>query len=128
MTITDKKGKPLSEKQTAVIAATLDSIRTSPIKDRIQDALLYGSTARGDSKYYSDVDILITVDGLQEMDDNEYDELKKIKLTHMKKKPYLFPELDIHAMDTEQWKNGNDIYTKNIRRDHIKLWNRTETD
>lgn len=80
--------------------------------DKIQSLYLYGSCARGDQQYDSDVDILVVSDTLTKK------EIHQMKLDVISD-DYTLPEVELKITDgqiSDKW------FLENIKKDGVLLW------
>ena len=82
---------------------------------------LYGSCARGDAGYMSDIDILAVVP----------DELSDMEICrNYKPELYAFledgkpgePEIDLHIISKHKWDSGDSQFIRNVKKENIKLY------
>lgn len=88
----------------------------------ILEVWLYGSYARNDNNYFSDIDILLVLN-----DDN----FNKNNILKLKSETlgYNYPDLDIHCIQYDEfYTDQNDCYVKNIKNEGKILWKKTITN
>lgn len=99
----------------------MERISKSSLSKYVKDVVLYGSTARGDAKPSSDVDLLLVLD----------DKIKNYKryndvITYLKGNistdDYSLPEADLHVVYDETWKNNFNAYFFNVRKEGFSIW------
>ena len=97
-------------------------IRKSSLSKYVKDVVLYGSTARGEAQPSSDVDLLMVLD-------DKIKDCKRFKdvITYLKgnisSEDYSLPEADLHVVFDGNWKENNDAYFSNIKREGFSVWN-----
>lgn len=107
------------------IRYAVNAIQTSEICKYVSAVYLYGSCARGQQKYNSDVDLLIQMD--DDFDIKKYSS-QVFSLKNMIMPDDLsLPEIDAKIIVGDQWKKSDDIFYKNIRRDGKLVWQRKLT-
>lgn len=83
----------------------------------INEIWLYGSCARNEENYMSDVDLLVMIP-------EEYFEKKILRQIKTETPGYKLPDVDIHCdignLYNEEY--NEDCYIKNIRKDAIKIY------
>ena len=106
----------VDESHLTTIQHAKSQIRKSPLSRYVKDVVLYGSTARGQSKPSSDVDILIVL----------YEKVKNRKqyndwITYLKGNistdDYTLPETDLHVAFYDNWVENKNAYLSNIRKE-----------
>lgn len=79
---------------------------------------LFGSYARGENKYNSDVDILI------QYNDRFTVETGRSMRIAANPDDYRLPEVELKFVQGEEWKKKEDQFSRNLRKDAVKLWER----
>lgn len=121
MTADEKILKELPEKGRGSVEYAFRQIEQSPLLEHINRIILYGSMARGDSTYKSDVDMFIEFDGKLNTDDRQT--RADIRLLRCEVIPnYPFPEVDLHTAVGTDWTESPKTYYKNILKDGKILW------
>lgn len=115
------------EKHSKTIDHIVRTLKNSDISPYIVDVLLYGSCARHQEKYGSDVDVLIIIS-----DDAPTDYAFKKELLYLKADLYPENEMDPAEVDSKfiplnTWLNSSMLYYRIIRREGVSLWNQKET-
>lgn len=101
----------------------LSEIKSADIAQFVQHIYLYGSCARNEQSYGSDVDLLLELS-------NSFDSVDKRKKSAMiselrsrlSNHDNTLPEIEFKLVIGSQWKTDNTIFFANVRRDGIKLW------
>lgn len=117
-----KNGASLpSRRQIEAINYCLKNIKESPIFSYVKRIYLYGSVARGEGKWSSDVDIFLVLD-----DDTSRKKLKDwiIALRSLRSKgDILFPEYDLHYAFEETWEcEKKSTFLSFVQKEGILLW------
>lgn len=83
----------------------------------INEIWLYGSCARNEESFMSDVDLLVMIP-------EEYFVKNVLRLIKTETPGYQFPDVDIHCDIGKLYNKefDNDNYIKNIRKDAIKIY------
>ncbi len=106
----------------ATIEDARDNIRKSPLSKYVKDVVLYGSTARGQAKPSSDVDILLVLDEAVKSHRKYNDWITYLK-GNISSEDYTLPETDLHVVFDENWKENGNAYFSNIRKEGFSIWN-----
>jgi len=103
----------LSPQEEVIIKKLIDVFSDNP---DVEEIILYGSRARGDSDENSDMDILVLYSG----------EIKNIEAIKMKVleeiEDYLY--LSIVPYHVEEFREGKDEFVKNVKKEGIVIWRR----
>ena len=111
----------IDERHLAAIEHARAKILKSPLAKYVKDVVLYGSTARGQAKPSSDVDMLMVLD-------KAIKNYKKYQawLTYLKgnisSDDYTMPEADLHVVFDENWDDNNEAYFMNIKKEGFSIW------
>ena len=97
-------------------------IRKSPLSRYVKDVVLYGSTARGQSKHSSDVDMLMVLDSSVKNYRKYNDWITYLK-GNISSDDYRLPEADLHVAFDEKWKERGNAYFSNIKKEGFSIWN-----
>lgn len=103
------------------LSEALQGIKKSFIVDYIKDVYLYGSLARGDFSWDSDIDLLMV---LKEDAQNN----KKVKKEIIWLKGNLTgdelhaPEIDLKVVFGDEWKKNPGIFYRTILEEGVNLW------
>ena len=112
----------IDERHLAAIEHARAKILKSPLAKYVKDVVLYGSTARGQAKPSSDVDMLMVLD-------KTIKNYKKYQawVTYLKgnisSEDYTLPEADLHVVFDENWNDARNAYFFNIREEGFSIWN-----
>ena len=103
------------------IEYALEFLKNNILKDYINNVILFGSCARKENKFNSDIDLLIVFsEDIKNV--NRYNkEIRLIKsdLSYINDE---LPEIDIKAFIGKEWENDNSLFCTLIRKDGIELW------
>lgn len=88
------------------------SILTSKYYNEIDAVILYGSCARGEQRYHSDIDLLVIAKSLTPR------QIRKMKLDVISD-DYHLPDIELRVTDGTF---ANSLMGKNIRKDGKLLW------
>lgn len=78
--------------------------------------ILFGSCARSQSRYESDIDLLLLV--------KELPSSREIRRLKMKLGEQIALEVDLKVSTAEAFANSTDFFIHNIKRDGVTLWKR----
>ena len=95
------------------IASALNIILNSSLQ--ANTVLLYGSRARGNAKFESDIDLLVLLDSPFKASDVA----KARSLLSV-----VFPEVDAHFMLSKEYDSYSNTYMNNVKKDGVIIWNR----
>lgn len=99
-------------------------IKQSKIAPFVQDLYLYGSCARNEQDYDSDVDLLLELS-----DDIDLDKYRSdLLILRSKVMPISddLPEVDLRIEIGDKWKNSSLFFYQNVKKDYISVWNKKE--
>lgn len=108
------------ERFTQSLFSAVRTLEKSPIAQYITHVYLYGSCARGDYRFSSDIDLFLVLDESAKKDtvNKELTRLRgDISPTDINS-----VQIDLHATIGDTWENDGSLYHKNIRKDGIDLW------
>ena len=107
-------------RQENALSYALDALRKSSISAYVKYVYLYGSCARSQARYDSDVDLFLVLrDDLPISEHRE--ELRKIKSKVMSD-DIDDPEVDLKIVIGDAWETSNMLYYQNIRKEGIGVW------
>lgn len=96
-------------------------IHKSPLSKYVKDVVLYGSTARGQSKPSSDVDILLVLDAAIKSH-RKYNDWITYLRGNISSDDYTLPEADLHVVFDANWEDNKTAYFSNIRKEGFSIW------
>jgi len=99
-----------------------DKIHKSPLSKYVRDVILYGSTARGQAKPSSDVDILLVL-GEEVKNHRKYNDWINYLKGNISSDDFTMPEADLHVVFDENWTKNNSAFFFNVRKEGISIWN-----
>ena len=111
----------VDERHLATIEQALAKIRKSPLSRYVKDVVLYGSTARGQSKHSSDVDMLMVLDNCVKNYRKYNDWITYLK-GNISSDDYRLPEADLHVVFDEKWMEKSNAYFSNIKKEGFSIW------
>lgn len=94
----------------------LDILKQECYKKYIRAIYLYGSCARGEQKYHSDVDLFLFLD--DDVPDGVVREMRSEVVPH-----YTLPEVELKTSKSDEFSSSYH-FNKNIERDGRLLWER----
>ncbi len=99
----------------------INKINESIFVGSVKAIILYGSCARGNAKYTSDVDILVEVDeSVKQINGYKRAALDLVSEGHCI--PDDLPDVDIRFQFGDSWRQNPTMYYWNIKREGIELW------
>lgn len=98
----------------------LSVLRSSDIAKCIKHVYMYGSCARQEQTYGSDVDLFVELDANTDRD-HYHSELIRLRGDVS---PVInnLPDVDLHFTYGEDWKKDGQIYHENIKKEGIDVW------
>lgn len=96
-------------------------IHKSPLSKYVKDVVLYGSTARGQSKPSSDVDILLVLDTAIKSH-RKYNDWITYLRGNISSDDYTLPEADLHVVFDANWEDNKTAYFSNTRKEGFSIW------
>ena len=113
--------REMSERHKNAMTYALKKIQQSPIAVYVKNVILYGSCARGEASWGSDVDLCVLLN----------EDVRKLpnyaQIIHLLKGT--ISEDDAHSAETDikfvigdEWQNSGMLYLKNLRKDGIPVW------
>lgn len=112
---------PILRKRTNVsLLYALSILQKSDISHFINHVYLYGSCARLEQNYNSDVDILVEL-----ADDTNIDKYRSDIISLKGKVSPLdlaLPIVDMHVVVGSKWMSSNLLYYQNVKRDGVDVW------
>ena len=110
----------MKERQKKAIDYAIEQIKASPLYPYVDTVYLYGSCARGEEKWDSDVDIFIQLkEEYREHPEMRYEMLMLISIATSPE--VRDAEADVKIVVGDRWKSDNGLYYQNVRRDGIVL-------
>lgn len=107
-------------KSKASLKYAIKTIMESPLASYVERLILYGSCARNQQTYNSDVDLLLVLS--TKIDNKKYhDELIMLKSSVIPCELDL-PEVDLTIVIGNAWESNPMLYYQNIRREGIDVW------
>jgi len=110
-----------SERQSKALQYAIDQIKQSPICPFVSELYLYGSCARNEEKFDSDVDLLLELH-----DDFPVDSPLRIDLVRLRSNVSSGdiddPETDLKVVIGNTWKDNKMWYYRNVRKEGKKIW------
>ena len=116
----NNKNSAVVKRSNYAIQYALKQIKGFPVAPYVTKLLLFGSCARLQQTFSSDVDLLLEVS--ENITENRRTELVKLKgmVTPIDVDA---PEVDLRILVGNAWEKNPMLYYKNIRRDGIDIWN-----
>lgn len=108
------------ERSMQSISYAVKQIKKSTLAPYIQKLYVYGSCARGEQGYDSDVDLFMELS-----DDINLAQYKNDVLmlkTEVSPLDYTLPEVDLKVVVGKTWMKNNMLYYKNVKKEGIDIW------
>ena len=112
----------VDERHLTTIEHAKSKIRKSPLSKYVKDVILYGSTARGQSRYSSDVDMLVVLDN-RIKNHKRYNDWITYLRGNITPDDFTLPEADLHVVFDEKWREKDDAFFSNINKEGFSIWN-----
>lgn len=111
-----------SEKQQKALDYALNYIENSVLKPYIAAVYLFGSCARGEEHFDSDVDLL--VEFTEDFEEHKKDFRKDILLlrSNISSDELHDAETDLKIVIGKEWENSKMFFYKDIRKEGINVW------
>ena len=108
------------ERSKKSIDYAISIIKESRIFPFVDKLLLYGSCARQDQRYDSDVDLFLVLKPNIDLDVYR-DDLIRLK-GDVSPVDFDLPEVDLHSTVGNVWETSNMLYYQNVKRDGIEIY------
>ena len=115
-------GANIDERHLMAIEEAKIKIRKSPLARYVRDVMLYGSTARGTARHSSDIDILMILDDDVKDNKSAHEWITYLK-GNISSEDFTLPETDLHVAYESKWKEKNDAFFSNIKKEGFSIWN-----
>ena len=113
--------REMSERHKIAMAYALQKIRQSPVASYVKNVILYGSCARGEASWGSDVDLCVLLnENIREVPD--YSQMIHLLKGTISSDDAHSVETDIKFVIGDEWKDSKMLYFKNLRKDGILVW------
>lgn len=113
--------REMSERHKNAMTYALKKIQQSPIALYVKNVILYGSCARGEASWGSDVDLCVLLNEDVRKLPNYAQIIHLLKGTISEEDAYS-AETDIKFVIGDEWQNSGMLYFKNLRKDGIPVW------
>lgn len=98
----------------------VDKIRKSNIAPFVKKLYLYGSCARNEQKYTSDVDLLLEL--REDFDSLKFKDDIILLKGSVTPSDLNLPEIDLKVVVGDSWRQNKMLYYQNIKTEGIDLW------
>ncbi|MCC2253392.1 nucleotidyltransferase domain-containing protein [Ruminococcus sp. CLA-AA-H200] len=112
-----KVQKVYSLRSNEAIQYALNTIAKSEIAPFVKAVYLYGSCARQEQSYGSDVDLLVELTPTYEIKSDHVVQLKS-----QLNKNIELPDIEVKIVIGNDWLRDQGLFYKNIRKDGVKVW------
>ena len=110
-----------SNRQQEILNNAIKQLQASGTEKYISAVYLYGSCARGEERWDSDVDLFVQLtEDIREID-NHYRMLRELK-TAARSEDCGVPAVDMHFYIGTDWTHCNSAFFKEIKRDGVRIW------
>ncbi len=110
-----------SKRQQLALNYAFEKIKNSPVLPYINAVYLFGSCARREEKFSSDVDLLMEIDCNFPKNSELKMELIKLK-SAISSDDIDDPKTDLKIVTGDEWKRNKMLFYKNIREEGIQIW------
>ena len=104
------------ERHLPAMKSAVQILSDTPYQEYIKSIYLYGSCAKGTQKYRSDVDLFVECNELFTPEIGR--EMRLAVMPEAKDTP----EVELKFITATCWKQNQDPFSKNLRKDGILLW------
>lgn len=113
--------RPLSKRHERAISYALQQMKASPLSPFVNNVILYGSCARKEQRWRSDVDLCMVLSpSVKEL--NEFKKAIYILKGSISETNTDSVEVDLKVLIGNEWEKDNTLFYKNIRKDGISIW------
>lgn len=110
-----------SERHQKALNYAINQIRLSPLYPYLKELYLFGSCARNEQKWRSDIDLFMQLD--DEVVKVEHWKSEMFRLRSFVSSDELYePECDLKIVLGPEWKENDMLFYKNVRKDGVRLW------
>lgn len=113
--------KLYKERSDKAVDYALSEIKKADIAPYVRQVYLYGSCARNEQSYGSDVDLLLELDEAFESVERKAAMISELR-GRLSQLDDSLPEIEVKLVIGNKWKTDNTIFFTNIRKDGEKLW------
>ena len=113
--------REMSERHKNAMTYALKKIQQSPIAVYVKNVILYGSCARGEASWGSDVDLCVLLnEDVRQLP--TYAQIIHLLTGTISVADAHSAETDIKFVIGDEWQNSGMLYFKNLRKDGIPVW------
>ena len=116
-----------SERHQRTLHKYISSVLSNEFVKYINKIYLYGSCARNEQTFYSDIDLFIVLK--ENINDDEFWKVKSVLAGECMlcvSDAANDADIDIHYTKNSEWYSANDFFYEQIRKDCILLWERNK--
>lgn len=115
-----------SERHNKTLVSYINTLLSNKVINYVNKIYLYGSCARGDQTFYSDIDLFVVL--REDTTDSEFWKVKSILSGEcmLSVSNIEDADIDIHYTRNSEWFSLDDFFYKQIRKDCILLWERNK--
>lgn len=108
------------QRSNQAIQYALDEIQQSALAQYVKHIYLYGSCARREQTYESDVDLLLILDQQFGMQENKNEMILDLK-RQMSKIDETLPTIEIKVILEDSWREASGLFLQNVRKEGKEL-------
>lgn len=116
-----KRRHELSVRHQDALRYAINMVQQSVLAPYVKDLILYGSCARKEQKYSSDIDLLLVLDE-RFLEDKTLRTPMRLLKSQVSTDDIDDPEVDLKIVVGDEWKSNHMQYYNNIRREGISVW------
>lgn len=116
-----KRRKELSVRHQNALSHAINMVQQSVLSPYVKDLILYGSCARKEQKYSSDIDLFLVLDE-KFLEDRTLRTPMRLLKSQVTTDDIEDPEVDLKIVVGDEWKTNHMQYYKNIRKEGVSVW------
>lgn len=113
--------KKYEQRSNAAVKIALDKIRQAELAPYVKHVYLYGSCARKEQTYESDVDLLLELDPSFESFADKTESIIELKKSISAIDSSL-PQIELKIVIGDNWKKAKSLFFINVNREGVELW------
>lgn len=113
-----------SARQQTALDYALEVIRKSPVFPYVKAAYLFGSCARKEERFESDVDLLLVLrEEFEEIAETDWEMRRAARRlsSHVSVPAYREPKVDLKLVIGDEWETSEMFFFQNVREDMVSL-------
>ena len=116
-----RKRNNLSLRHQNALQYAVKMVQQSVLCPYVKDLILYGSCARKEQKYSSDIDLFLVLDK-KFLNDHSLRTPMRLLKSQVTTDDIRDPEVDLKIVIGDEWETNHMQYYKNIRKEGISVW------